>query len=45
MPIQNIPQRPVLQHEDVHGFDEYDEEDFRRDIHDNTYESRSNYHY
>uniref|UniRef100_A0A0R3RSK7 GuKc domain-containing protein n=1 Tax=Elaeophora elaphi TaxID=1147741 RepID=A0A0R3RSK7_9BILA len=45
--IQNMPQRPVIQQQDdAHGFDDYDEEDFRRDMRgDNTYESRSNYHY
>ncbi|OZC05540.1 hypothetical protein X798_07486, partial [Onchocerca flexuosa] len=36
--IQNTSQiqKSKLQREDTHGFDEYDEEDFRRD---NTYES------
>ncbi|MCP9264197.1 CACB4 [Dirofilaria immitis] len=43
-PIQNMPQaqRSMLQREDTHGFDEYDEEDFH---HSNTYESRGNYHF
>ncbi|VDK87031.1 unnamed protein product [Onchocerca ochengi] len=43
-PIQNTSQtqKPMLQREDTHGFDEYDEEDFH---HDNTYESHRNYPY
>uniref|UniRef100_A0A915PU89 Uncharacterized protein n=1 Tax=Setaria digitata TaxID=48799 RepID=A0A915PU89_9BILA len=45
MPIQNMPaQRSLIQHDDAHGFDEYDEEDFRRDIRDYEYRS-NNYHY
>lgn len=46
-PVSVPPQRQVVQHEDVQGFDDYDEEDFRRDISDtvNTHESHSNYHY
>ncbi|KAK6105794.1 Guanylate kinase family protein [Brugia pahangi] len=47
IPMQNIPQQrqTLQQHDDIHGFDDYDEEDFRRDIRDNSYESRGNYHY
>ncbi|VDM15973.1 unnamed protein product [Wuchereria bancrofti] len=45
--MQNIPQQrqTLQQHDDIHGFDDYDEEDFRRDTRDNSYESRGNYHY
>lgn len=45
MPIQQkMPQRSVRQREDIHGFDEYDEEDFGRGLHESS-EYRSNYHY
>lgn len=44
-PMQNVSQRPIVQREDTHGFDDYDEEDFRGDMRGAGYEFRSNYRY